>query len=188
MIRKGFTLIELIISLAILGIILVPISNFFLTNYKELNNVNRQLNLQFEGERAVKKFTDVAIESKGIVEVKSGQTDLSNIINADNVTRIVLKSIDENGDDVYKIFELENGQIWYGTGEEDNTIDKDGTLEQNEVYGSVIAQNVNSISLIGENLMQNEGLEDAYVILIKIYLQDDDVSYSVQSKVYFRNK
>lgn len=59
---KGFTLVEVLITLAILGIILTVIFTFFLTNYKTLNKAQIEIELQSEGDKVINKISNVAIQ------------------------------------------------------------------------------------------------------------------------------
>ncbi|WP_268049749.1 type II secretion system protein [Clostridium ganghwense] len=182
--KKGFTLIEVLIVISILGIVMIPLSNFFFTNYKALNEVSKQVDLQSEGEKAIKKIVDFAIGSKGILEVKKGAEDLSRKTNGGNIDRIVFKTVDDSGSDLYEIFEVADNKLWHGTsGDSNKIIDKDGSLSANEVSGMVIAENIQVV-----NLGASESFINADGVKLIIVLSKDKVTSSVESEVYFRNK
>lgn len=181
--KRGFTLIEVLITVAILGIVMIPLSNFFFTNYNTLNKVSKQIDLQSEGEKGIKKIVNSAIESKGIVEVRGGGKELGEENTAENIDRIVFKTVDDSGNDIYKVFEVADNKLWHGTGDKNKIIDKDESLSSNEVSGMVIAENIQFV-----NVGAIESFINADGIKLTIVLSKDNVTSSVESEVYFRNK
>lgn len=57
--QKGFTLIELIVVIAIVGIILTPISSFLITNIKIFYRAEEQIQLQTNLKRFMEETADV---------------------------------------------------------------------------------------------------------------------------------
>lgn len=70
--KKGFTLIEVIISMAIMGIVLVAIYSLFFSNYKTLNTVNSGVELQSQGEEAMNHLVDTALSANKVNYIKDG--------------------------------------------------------------------------------------------------------------------
>lgn len=181
--KKGFTLIEVLITISIMGIVMTALSNFFFTNYNTLNKVSKQIDLQSEGEKGMKKIVNSAIESKGIFQVKRGGEELSEKDTAENISRIVFKTIDTSGNDIYEIFEVADNKLWHGTSTDSSKIiDKDGSLTSDEIKGEIAAEDINHV-----NLNANKALEDAEGIKVKIYLNKGNVNADVKSEIYFRN-
>ncbi|MBU3127721.1 MULTISPECIES: type II secretion system protein [Clostridium] len=69
--KKGITLIELVISIAILSIALTVIYSFFSTDYKAINKAQVELELQSEAEKAIEKISDIAIQSSKMEKNKT---------------------------------------------------------------------------------------------------------------------
>lgn len=69
--KKGVTLIELLITIAIVSIIITPISLFFISNLKTLNETQIRLDLKDEGQKAIQLITKTAMDSAGIESISS---------------------------------------------------------------------------------------------------------------------
>lgn len=183
--KRGFTLIEVLITVAILGIVMTALSNFFFTNYNTLNKVSKQIDLQSEGEKGMKKIVNTSIESKGIVEVKKGGEELIEKDTAENISRIVFKTIDTSGNDIYEIFEVADNKLWHGTSTDNSKIiDKDGgSLASGEIKGQIAAEDIVSVSVKAD-----KALKEAEGITITIALSQGNVNIDLNSQAYFRNK
>ncbi len=65
--NRGFTLVELIVSIAILGIIAVAAAGFLVTGTRTYASVNYSVRLQYEGQLAMSQIQNYAMEcSSGI--------------------------------------------------------------------------------------------------------------------------
>jgi|GEM_PF-2468057 len=178
--KKGFTLIEMLITLALIGIVMGAISSFFLTNYKTLNNVSKELDFQREGEKAISFIIDKAMESKGIGEVQPNNN--ANSSDEKDVTKVVFKiplstgEVNEHGH-VFSLVQV-NGenQLRYGNGTLDTV-----TNTYNVTTDTVIARGIKSIELKSS---QGEALKEARSVEVIIILDQEPV----KSQVYFRNK
>lgn len=94
--NKGLTLLEVLISMAILGIITVSfISVFTSTN----------LNINFSG-----KKVDATVETKSILDEIRSKTTNSEIKNIDDLKGIIEAVLNDNGD--YKIFNEDNDDFY----------------------------------------------------------------------------
>ncbi|WMJ80845.1 prepilin-type N-terminal cleavage/methylation domain-containing protein [Clostridium sp. MB40-C1] len=173
--KKGITLIELIIVIALIGIILIPISNFFLTSYSSLHKVDKEIELQSQGEEALEKFVKISMISSGIQSIKKHNEELKSQKKCISVDRIVLKNSSSSSEvDDYDVFQLLDNKLWYGRGEKD--------LDATKI-GKVIGKNIYSIDIEG-----TKDLKEAEGIYIVINLSYKNVKSAVESKVYFRNK
>jgi len=178
--KKGFTLIEMIITLALLGIVMTAISSFFLINYRTLNNVSKELDFQREGEKAINLIIEKAMESKGIGEIQPHNNTTSS--DEKDVTKVVFKiptaagEVTEQGH-VFSLIQV-NGenQLRYGKGTLDTS-----TNTYNVSSDWVIARGIKSIELKSG---QGEALKEARSVEVIIILDQE----SVKSQVYFRNK
>lgn len=81
--KKGITLIELLITLAIMTIILASIYSFFLNNYITIGRTESAVDLQSNGQRVMEKISENAIAASDIVYDE----------NNDQVVAMVFKSL-----------------------------------------------------------------------------------------------
>lgn len=178
--KKGFTLVEMVITLALLGIVITAISSFFLSNYRTLNNVSKELDFQREGEKAINLIIEKAMESKGIGEIQPNNN--TNSSDQKDVTKVVFKiptAIGETTEQghVFTLVEV-NGekQLRYGKG----TLDT-ATNTYNVSTDTVIARGIKSIELKSG---QGEAFKESKSVEVIILLDEGQVN----SQVYFRNK
>jgi len=178
--KKGFTLIEMLITLALLGIVMAAISSFFLSNYRTLNNVSKELDFQREGEKAINLIIEKAMESKGIGEIQPNNN--SNSSDEKDVTKVVFKIPTATGETIEQghVFSLTefNGenQLRYGKGTLDTS-----TNTYNVSTDIVIARGIKSIEFKSG---QGEAIKEAKSVEVIMLLDQEPI----KSQVYFRNK
>ncbi|WP_461206962.1 prepilin-type N-terminal cleavage/methylation domain-containing protein [Clostridium sp. DL1XJH146] len=158
--KQGLTLIELIITLAILTIILGVISNFFVTNYKQLNFAENKADLQGMAQKSIVDISNTGRESSGI-KVLVG-SDGSSKINETTNQSISIITFTNNGID--KTYTLSNGSL-------------------TNPKGTVIAENVEYLKIepISGEFINCKGIN------IEIKLKKDDDEVVLNTGVYFRN-
>jgi cytoskeletal protein CcmA (bactofilin family)/type II secretory pathway pseudopilin PulG len=69
--KKAITLIELIIVIAILSVAMGATSTFFISNYKNFNNVEDKADLQHSAQSVINEFSEVALNSNSYEEDSS---------------------------------------------------------------------------------------------------------------------
>lgn len=168
--RNGFTVLELLISLAFIGLLILMITTLFLTNINSYNREDIILELQYHGQVAINYFLDRVMEAKGIVEI----IDINNIDSLNKDSEIKLKKVIFRTNDNGVIFEVKpNNKFFYGEG-----IAGSATTE--------IADYIESISLepkpLGKTFLDADGIE------ITINLSKGNTNESYSTMVFFRNK
>lgn len=76
--KRAFTLIELIITIALTTIILGVIYTFFITNTKSLSKIEINSKLQTEAQNIQKEFLNYCTQSEGIVDINNIKLDSDN--------------------------------------------------------------------------------------------------------------
>ncbi|MEL5899097.1 type II secretion system protein, partial [Clostridium sporogenes] len=92
--KKAFTLIEVIITMAIMVIVIGIIFPFFNSNFKTLNETEIRGDLQREGNKVMEYFTKSAMEANNVKETKD----------------TIVFSTDDNEE---YLFQLKHGNIIY---------------------------------------------------------------------------
>jgi prepilin-type N-terminal cleavage/methylation domain-containing protein len=95
--KKGFTLIELIVILALASIVMLAVMSFFIANYRSYNMLNTESELQYQSQNIINFMTDKILETKEF-EGKDADDEYS-FINDDG-TKLTFKK--ENGKLVFK--------------------------------------------------------------------------------------
>ncbi|KGG81442.1 hypothetical protein Y919_00325 [Caloranaerobacter azorensis H53214] len=168
--RGGFTVLELLISLAFASLLILMISTLFFMNANSYNKEDIVLELQYHGQVVLNYFSDRVMEAKGVVEI----IDVNNIDSLDEDSEIRLKKVIFRTNDKGVIFEVKpNNKLFYGEG----------------IAGSAkteIADYVESIIL--KPLPNGKKFLDADGIEITVNLSKKNVTESYSTKVFFRNK
>lgn len=170
-IKKGFTLLEILIVLSIMGIVATSVYTFFFNNYKILNNTSIELDLQSEGQKVIDFIINKSMEASAIVEVYVNNDNINNKITSltvDNVTRLVLK----RSDGKFRVFQVE------GEGEEKKLYYIDDAEASQEV-----AKNIDFIDISSDT-----SLQDTNTINITLNLKLKNVPKVIESQVNLRNK
>ena len=84
--RQGFTLVEVIISMAIMVIVMATLYSMFFSNNKTMNTVGAGVELQSQGEQAMNYIVNAAISAKCIdsITYKDGTKDSAKFDSADS--------------------------------------------------------------------------------------------------------
>ena len=69
----GFTLVELLVTLALTVMVIATLGYFFINHLRSYNESVDEVNVQDQVNTAMKLFMDKAMETKGITELSSGE-------------------------------------------------------------------------------------------------------------------
>lgn len=162
--QEGFTLVELLVVLGIMGIILSAIFSFFLSNVKTFHRADNQMEAQYHAQMAMSQLVDYIVGAEGINHLPEGaaitypvsfKVSANDIIDIDHIIQIDYKN---------------NELIFY----ERQSLS--GLVEKTNTFG----KNITNLSI--SPLANNKGVR------INITSTKNDAIVSLQNEVFFRNK
>ena len=182
--KPGFTLVEMIIAIAITVIILGIASSMFITGNKVFSNSDVKTTLQMEGQAIQEGISDIGMQATGIKSVKTS-IDNSNTNEIDNISINSYYKTTEAGASVDLKIEKRDSTKTY----------KDGSKIYELLIGNtVISSNVQSLQIDSYVISANNKttLKNINSIEFTIVLRKengyDDVKQTIKFRVDFRNK
>lgn len=117
--KKGFTMVEIVVSIGIMSIITLIAMMFFVSNYKSYRHIKNDSELQFQTQYILNFISNKVMESRKIEVVRiGGATSVINSMREFSISKICLLYNEQN-DNCY-IFELRNNKIYYGNAKSDD--------------------------------------------------------------------
>lgn len=185
--NKGFSLVELLVVLAIAAIVLTAISTFMIMNLKSFNLSRDEGELQSQGQRAMNQLMTSLIEAEKLIEIE-GFKEAADGSKSD--TAINLQSTGMNY--VSKLV-LQNvntpNNLFIFVHQHDNTVDENNKLLW-EVGNSMNAGSSSSSfieALKIEPLPQSTTYEACKGLRVQLTLKKNGKRIQLENKVYFRN-
>ena len=162
--KKGFTLIEMMIALAIFSLFMGFLYNAYFSQIKENNSFNTRLDLKYNGDKAMNLITDELRSNNNFnYTYESGST-----VNINKITTLTANTL-------INLIDLTGG-----TEVSNLTLTPQNTLVDNSNSNNVIlCKGIASINIQPGSLAQNEG--DLLIITINLQLKNDQ--YTVTSAV-----
>lgn len=183
--KPGFTLVEMIIALALTVTILGIASSMLIAGNKVFSNSDVKTTLQMEGQAIQEKISDVGMQATGIVQPTEPYIWNSNPNEIDNILINSYYKTTEAG----ASYDLEIKKRYLGK------TYKDGSKIYELLVGdSVISSNVKSFQIDSGVITANENktLKNINSIEFTIVLRKekgyDDVQQTIKFRVAFRNK
>jgi len=192
--KPGFTLIEMVIVLAITGVVLGITSSMFMTGNRVFSDSDIKSSLQMEARDIQEELTTIGIQGIGVSDIKIGGS--SN--NADGKQYLKEKYADLESKAVNEIeIQAYNRNSEYSkdaSGTENitnlqpyNIVFRNGTLS---IGTRILSRNVQSFNVVPQD--QNNSFVNAYSIEFNIMLHEQrgftNVDYPINLRVNFRNK
>ena len=166
--QKGLTLIEVLITLALIGIVVSVVNQIYLTQFQSFKVTEEKARLMNEAKEIQINITNLVMESSGIIELK-----------LDNVSYKEKDSLDDG-----MVIELVLNHPQYGE-----------TLITYDKVAQILTLNEEELShmMNGFQILSLDGAyKDAKSINIKLSLQSkrlrQTVNYETEFTVTFRNK
>ncbi|GKU26428.1 hypothetical protein CFOLD11_32550 [Clostridium folliculivorans] len=170
--KKGFTLIEAVIVLALISVVIMVIYPFFFSSSRSLNETNVRADLQTDGQLIQNSLLNYGNQGSSIDRINgivppSNSNEITTISNF----RIILYA------DVSKTIEY----VYDNTNKKLNEITN---LNATGTVTKTLSGNVDSIKIspVGGTYLTCEGL------IINITLKKNNITYDISSKIVFRNK
>lgn len=159
--KKGITLIELIITLGLIGVITALVFSFFFSNKRTLDKVEVKADLQYEAKEVMNKISKYAMEA---TEAKYQQAD----------STVRFSTVD--GDDI--VFTVKDGES--NLNEQGRVIitGKEILFGNGSVDDKILSENLKNITVYGDKKKN---------ITVELVLEKKDISYSVKDSFLFRN-
>ncbi len=174
---KGFTTIELILAIAIAGIIMGAVGTFLNFNLKGFNATKEIIDIQYEAQLAMNQITAIAKESKGIEDIfdQGGNSRIDSPDLLINPSKIIFHQEDPI-----------EGMIEFEIDFDPSTrvLTCTITLPDGSSQSYPMASRIEALSVAPTNDVDFE-----YTKSIQIFLDmtDGDAKMSTQSQVKFRN-
>lgn len=179
--KKGFTIIELLLALAIAASILAIAFSFFLPQQKALNDTAKKSQLQMDTQLIMESMTKSAMEASKIslITTRDGAdhvSDLDSLHDTKDLEKIVFSVYNTDNSGTRSLayeytYKVAGGKIFF--------TDNSG-IEKN------LAENVKAIKVTP---LDEKSFGQCAGIKIEVQLASAGISdYNTQSSVYFRNR
>lgn len=174
--KKGFTMTELIVAIALAAILLIPLSNFFIFSLNTNELAEAQIHVQNEVQFAMNSLADAAMATKEISTIASGPDSVIGSSGEVSISQVVFK---DSEDEEYE-FVLNNNIL---------TLEYDGTT-------TTIANNIQEIALEpidNPSTTGNESFSNCSGLIITVTGSKSigfygNVESTLSSRVNLRNK
>jgi len=183
--KPGFTLIEMIIVLALTVTILGIASSMFITGNKVFSDSDIKSTLQIEGQAIQEKISDIGMQATGI---ESLEFDSNNQINDITISSYIY---DQNGNPTLDNFEInivDSGEVYKNGSKKYKLSIYDEATSNDEV----ISTNVESVSLDNATIANSNTPGNINSVEFDILLKKEggysSVEQPVDFRVTFRNK
>lgn len=170
--KRGFTMVELVIVIAIMGVVFTAISSFLINNLKTFHRAEDQIDTQYNAQIAMNEIVDYIMESQGIVSIKPNPGAYMG--GSLNVREIIFK-IKDNEYIKYD-YNDQNKELSRGKGSSLGSIDTD-------LYASNIEDF--NVELIIDSGVTDYKKSKGIIINIETLIKDSNIKLTNQ--VYFRN-
>lgn len=182
--NKGFSTIELILAIAIAGIIMGAVGTFLIFNLRGFNATTDVIDIQYEGQLTINQLTDIAKESTGILVLENNGSPVADLLNTNVRTtpyRIEFKHYEREISDATISNEIAHYTITYDDVADEITVH---ILPEDETY--ILGSYITSYEI--EPISDAANFAEADSIQIYLTLESGDASIDLQTHVKFRNK
>lgn len=195
---KGMTLIEVVISMAILSIVFGVIYLFFFSSNRILSDADVKEQLQSEGHKIEDKITTLGMEASNIIAINDSHNDLMgsregdvravkfNIVTKDATTDAIVN------EEVIVKYDEENKSIYYGESTDPNIMTNKDITGLTLLSSNVENFTINSTEIDnGATTPEMKSFRDTKSIQVNIILNRrkgySDITRKVSTVINFRN-
>ena len=157
--KSAFTLVEMIIVIAIIGVVIGVVTSIFMRGNKVISHSNIKTDLQIEGQKIQEKITDICMQATNIEAINDEEIEVKSYSGEDDTEKIfIIKK--ENNDKNNSVIKIQNSKSDSGT-------------------EMIISSNVSKLEF---------NVENNKIIKVHMILEKKSFSYDLDFMVMTRNK
>lgn len=157
--KSAFTLVEMIIVIAIIGVVIGVVTSIFMRGNKVISHSNIKTDLQIEGQKIQEKITDICMQAINIEAINDEEIEVKSYSGEDDTEKIfIIKK--ENNDKNNLVIKIQNSKSDSGT-------------------EMIISSNVSKLEF---------NVENNKIIKVHMILEKKTFSYDLDFMVMTRNK
>ena len=185
--HKGFTLVELIIAIAILAIVTLAVCGFIVVGSRSYTSANTDIMLQQEAQLALNQISDVIIDTTDSISYGNGtelvlkDSEFSSEPD-EKILVVVNKKGSNNDNDSYRFeWSKDSETIYFNTS--DTVIDDTHTEPVfDDANRAILAQHVKELHIDISQFEENR------VVMISMTFQNGNKEYTTSNNVTVRNR
>lgn len=185
--QKGFTLVELIIAVAILAIVTLSICGFIVVSSRSYTSANTDIMLQQEAQLALNQMSDVIIDTTDSLNYGDGTQNVlkDSEFGAEPSQKILVvanKKDSNNDNPSYWFCWDKDDQVIYFNTSDDVINDSNPKPTFDDTKKAVLAQHVKEFRLDISQFEENR------VVMISMIFENGDRQYTTSNNVTVRNR
>lgn len=170
---KGFTIVELLVSLGIMGIVFAAIFSFFLFNYKNFIREDENAEIQYQLQMAMNNIIENVIYSEGVYN------EPKKIDGKEYEIEKIIFQREDSGVTEYYIIEYETKKLYYVATKSDDPENEDATNE--------FADYIDYLKITPIDGVPDGTYDTCKGIEIEIKGVKGNSKLTLKNRVYFRN-